>query len=82
MEILPLFLCTKSKQGQITPQIQVTGLQDLPLSTPFVIVNNYSEFQVDTFDSVREIEFFIKIISRKREINLKKCLIELSRHVN
>ena len=82
VEILPLFLCTKSKQGQITPQIQVTGLPALPLWTPLVIVNNYSEFQVDTFDSVWEKDFFIKILSRKREITLKKCWIELSCHVN
>ena len=57
-------------------------LPALPLSTPLVIVNNYSEFQVDTFDSVWEKDFFIKILSWKREITLKKCWIELSCHVN
>ena len=71
MENLPLFLCSKSKQGQITQQIQVTGLPVLPLSTPLVTVNNLSEFQVDTLDSVYEIDFFSKILSWKREITVK-----------
>ena len=31
VETCPLFLCTKWKQGQITRQIQVTGLPALPL---------------------------------------------------
>ena len=64
MEHLPLFLCTKSKQGQITPQIQVTGLPALSLSAPLVIVNNYSEFQVDTFD--RENDSHEKLNQRRR----------------
>ena len=63
---MPLFLCTKSKQGQITPQIQVTGLPALPLSTPLVIVNNYFEFQVDTLDSLWENDSHEKLNQRTR----------------
>ena len=40
-----------SKQGQITPQIRVTGLPFLPLYTPLVILNNYSKFEVDSLNT-------------------------------
>ena len=44
-----------SKQGQITPQIRVTGLPLLPLWTPLVILNNYFKFEVDRLNTFRNI---------------------------
>ena len=51
-KICHYFYVLSQNKGRLTPQIQITGLPALSLSTPLVIVNNYSEFQVDTLDSL------------------------------
>ena len=48
-----------SKQGQITPQIRVTGLPFLPLYTPLVILNNYSKFEVDSLNTFWNIQNYV-----------------------
>ena len=48
-----------SKQGQITPQIWVTGLPFLPLYTPLVILNNYSKFEVDSLNTFWNIQNYV-----------------------
>ena len=40
------------KQGQITLDIQITESSALLQLVPHLIVNKYSKFQMDTFDSV------------------------------
>ena len=50
-----------SKQGQITPQIRVTGLPLLPLWTPLVILNNYFKFEVDRLNTFRNIQNYVKM---------------------
>ena len=44
-----------SKQGQITLDIQITESSALQL-VPLLIVNKYSKFQMDTFDSFWEMD--------------------------
>ena len=45
-----------SKQGQITLDIQITGSSALLQLVPLLIVNKYSKFQMDTFDSFGEMD--------------------------
>ena len=52
----PRFLCTMSKQGQITLDIQIAGTSALLQLVPLLIVNKYSKFQMDTFDSFWEMD--------------------------
>ena len=56
----PKFLCTMLKQGQITLDIQITGSSAL-------IVNKYSKFQMDTFDSFWEMDS-----DKKRNLKLNR----------
>ena len=40
-----------SKQGKITLGMEITGSSAWLLLVPLLIVNKYSKFQMDTFDS-------------------------------
>ena len=63
----PRFLCTMSKQGQITLDIQIAGASALLQKlVPLLIVNKYSKFQMDIFDSFWEMDSDKKLYRHRR----------------
>ena len=65
-----------SQKRGITLSKKIEGLPTLLVWVPLLIVNNYSEFQVNIFSNNRDIRmcqsFCMKILSRKRGITLSK----------
>ena len=66
---------SKSKKGHNFVS-KIEGLTPLLVRVPLLIVNNYSEFQVNIFSNNRDVwkcqSFCMKILSRKRGITLSK----------
>ena len=72
----------QSRKRGITLSKQIKGLSPLLVCVPLLILNNYSEFQVNIFSNTRDIRkyqsFCMKIQSRKRGITLSKQIKGLS----
>ena len=68
---------SKSKKGHNFVQ-KIGGVPPLLVSLPLLIVNNYSQFQLNILSNNRDIRkcqsFRTKILSRKRGITLSKKL--------
>ena len=78
----PQFLCTMSKQGQITLDIQITWSPALLQWVPHLIVTRYVEFHFNAYHNYWEIVFFEEILSQKGGITQIKCWMELSSLIN